>query len=121
MNYFFYFLMFLFGVLGFTFFTWGFYVSVMNLLREKDKLTWQTKLFAYPLAFLGVLTDFIYNVIVGTLMFLEIPKEWLLTKRLQRHLNEESWRGGLSRWLCTYLLDPFDPKGSHCGKRTKLD
>lgn len=107
----------IFGTLLFTFFTWGMYLSVMNLMRIKDTMSFETKLFAYPLAAIGLICDFLYNVIVGTMLFLELPKEWLLTKRLQRYLNSDSWRGNISRWLCTHLLDPFDPKGNHCGKR----
>jgi hypothetical protein len=105
------------GAIVFTFFTWGMYLSVMNLMRVKDTLTIETKCFAYPLAVIGVLADFLYNVIVGTVLFLELPQELLLTKRLKRHLNDDNFRGAMSRWFCRHLLDPFDPKGTHCGKK----
>lgn len=113
-------LTFLYVILGgilFTFFTWGMYLSVMNLMRVKDTLTLETKVFAYPLAFVGVVADALYNVVVGTVLFLELPQEWLLTKRLKRHLEDDSFRGVIARWLCRHLLDPFDPKGTHCGKK----
>lgn len=109
----------LLGSLLFTFWTWGAYLSVMNLMRVKETMTWETKLFAYPLAFVGVLSDFIYNVIIGTVLFLELPREWLLTARLKRHLNDNDFQGSIARWLCRHLLDPFDPKGTHCGKGKK--
>lgn len=107
------------GVVLFTFFTWGMYLSVMSLMRVKETLTLETKFFAYPLAAVGVLADFLYNVVVGTVIFLELPREYLLTKRLKRHLEDDNWRGAMSRWLCRHLLDPFDPKGTHCGKKPK--
>lgn len=105
------------GAILFTFFTWGMYLSVMNLMRVKETLTTETKFFAYPLAAVGVIADFLYNVVIGTVLFLELPQEYLLTKRLQRHLERDNWRGAISRWLCRHLLDPFDPKGSHCGRK----
>lgn len=99
-----------------TFFTWGMYLSVMNLVRFKDHLSLETKVFAYPLVVVGVLADFVYNVVVGSILFLEPPREWLLTTRLKRHLGEDGYKGNLARWVCRHLLDPFDPKGTHCGK-----
>lgn len=107
------------GAILFTFYTWGAYLAVMSLMRVKDTLTIETKVFAYPLAAVGVLADFIYNAFVGTVLFLELPQEYLLTKRLKRHLERDNWRGALSRWLCRHLLDPFDPKGTHCGNKPK--
>lgn len=107
------------GVVVFTFFTWGMYLSVMNLMRVKETLSTETKFFAYPLAFVGVLADFLYNIVIGTVLFLEPPREWLLTARLKRHLGEDGYKGNLARWLCRHLLDPFDPKGTHCGQKPK--
>ena len=106
----------LLGSLMFTFWTWGAYLSVMSLMRVKEILSWETKLFAYPLAAIGVISDFLYNITIGTVLFLELPREYLLTKRLKRHLNDDDFQGSIARWLCRHLLDPFDPKGTHCGK-----
>lgn len=102
-----------------TFFTWGMYLSVMNLMEEKEKLTLTTKCFAYPMAVIGLLADFIYNITVGTIMFMELPKDWLLTMRLDRHLDDKSWRGDVARWACIQFLDPFAPNGRHCNKKKK--
>ncbi len=107
------------GVIVFTFFTWGMYLSVMNLMRVKETLSTETKFFAYPLAAVGVIADFLYNIVIGTVLFLEPPREWLLTARLKRHLGEDGYKGNLARWLCRHLLDPFDPKGTHCGQKPK--
>lgn len=105
----------------FMFFTWGMYLSVMNLMREKTHLTRVTKCFAYPLALLGVIMDVVLNLTVCTLLFLEIPKTWMLTARLQSHLDEiggpiDGWRGTIALWICSNLLDPFDSRGYHCKK-----
>lgn len=104
----------LLGAVFFTFFTWGMYLSVMSLMRVKDTLTIETKCFAYPLAVVGVFMDFLYNITIGTVLFVDLPQEWLLTKRLDRYLERDDFRGAMARWFCVHLLDPFDPKGKHC-------
>lgn len=107
------------GALGFSFFTWGAYLSAMSLIRERGVLSWQTKLFAYPLVAIGITADFLTNVVIGTVLFLELPREYLLTIRLDRLLERDDFRGAIARWLCRYMLDPFDPKGRHCTGATK--
>jgi len=95
--------------------TWVLYLAVMNLRRNRDKLTTAAKIFAYPVAYVGVLVDAIFNVILGTLFFLELPKEWMFTHRLERHIKGSSgYRKRLACWFCVNLLDPFDPDGVHC-------
>jgi len=95
--------------------TWVLYLAVMNLRRNRDKLTPAAKVIAYPVAFIGVLVDAVFNIILGTLFFLELPKEWLFTHRLERHIKESlGYRKRFARWFCVNLLDPFDPDGVHC-------
>lgn len=97
--------------------TWVGYLSVMNLMQNKAKLTLPAKCFAYPLAAVGVILDVACNLLVGTALFLELPKEWLLTARLQRQIETgKPWRANLAHWLCSNLLDPFDARGYHCRK-----
>jgi len=98
----------------FTFYTWGMYLAVMNLKANKKKLNAISKCFAYPLLYVGVTADVLYNLTLGTIIFLELPHQFLLTDRLESHLKEPGWRGKVARWFCRNLLDPFDPKGRHC-------
>ena len=117
------------------YFTWGMYLAVMNLIQAKDtihELTWQAKVFAYPLAIAGIIMDFLTNLFVGSIMFVDVPREWLLTERLQRYLEDmdeyydglaknqptslDKWRWTAALWVCTHLLDPFDARGYHCRK-----
>jgi len=114
MNFVFWFIV---SYVAFTFITWGMYLSVMNLIEQKERLSFESKCFAYPLAAVGVILDFLYNVVYGSIMFLELPREWLLTKRLNRHIGEDTWRGKLANWFCVHLLDPFDSKGYHCSRK----
>jgi hypothetical protein len=55
--------------------------------------------------------------VVASAIFFEQPQELLLTARLKRYHGPAyagSWRARLAAWICTHLLDPFDPSGKHC-------
>lgn len=104
-------------LLGLTPFTWVQYLSIMNLKRNRDKLTKPAKVIAYPLLVIGLITDMIYNIVVGSILFVEPPKELLFTSRLKRHINESTgWKQKLALWFCKNFLNPFDPDpdGNHC-------
>ena len=93
--------------------TWIFYLAIMSLKREKQVLTKTVTYLAYPILFIGLLMDMIFNIFVGTIIFLEVPEQFLFTERCDSHLGENTWRGSLARWMCRNLLDPFD-NGKHC-------
>lgn len=93
--------------------TWLFYLAAMNLIKLKDELTGMAKFNGYILIIIGVTLDFLLNAIVGSLLFLEPPREWLLTDRLQRHKKKpDHWRFKIANYICGNLLNPFDP--DHC-------
>lgn len=92
--------------------TWLFYLAAMNLIKLKDQLHGFAKFNGYILVTIGVILDVLLNWIVGSILFLEIPREFLLTERLQRHKKGKGWRYKLAYWLCENLLNPFDP--GHC-------
>lgn len=101
--------------------TWVFYVAIMGLKFTRDrhrargrKIPPPFKVMAYPALFLFLLADVAFNVVYGSLLFLEPPKEWLFTSRVSRWNDTDGWRGKLARWLCENLLDPADPDGRHC-------
>lgn len=93
---------------------WPLYLAGMNLKRNKDKLTWETKIIAYPLFVFGLFWDMIFNFTYGTIIYIEIPKELLFTARCERHLKTKSFRGKIAHWHCSKWLNPFDPDGTHC-------
>lgn len=107
--------MFLIGF-GLLYVTWLFYLAVMNLKRAKDAGTIsRIALFlGYPVLFVGLLFDLTVNVVVCTVLFLDLPKEALMTARLKRYNETDTgWRKQLALWFASNLLDVFDPSGKH--------
>ena len=111
----------------FMYLVWAVYVMVMNMIRVKDNMPFASKCLAYPLAIVGVVLDMLLNIVVGTILFLDLPKiqHLLLTARLQEYIDDYNkltepatglrrWRHKAALWICKDLLDPFDPRGFHC-------
>ena len=63
------------------------------------------------LTYIGGLIDVVVNATYGSLVFLELPKEWTLTKRTERLKADAGWRGALAWKLCD-LLNYISP--NHC-------
>ena len=95
--------------------TWIFYLAVMNLKRAKDAgtLTLPAKVMGYPVLFVGLALDCLLNLTVCTFLFLELPREGLVTARLKRLAVGGGWRASLAMWFAVHLLDTFDPSGRH--------
>ena len=96
---------------------WVLYLAIMNLAPRREGMHPVVKAHAYALLYFALAYDFLMlNVIVGSVLFWELPREWLLTARLKRHhaAPPGSRRYAISRWICTNMLNPFDPKGGHC-------
>lgn len=96
---------------------WSSYLAVMNLKRARDAgtLTKDAEHFGQLQLYWGLLLDFLYNITVLSILFLELPREFLITQRVTRHkLHGKGWRKEYAEWFCVNLLDPFDPDGCHC-------
>jgi len=95
---------------------WIFFLAVMNLLRAQEAKTLSKTAYVLglPLLIVGVLVDVLCNIFVATILFLELPQEWVVTKRLGRLIVDTGWRGSMARFICQNLLDRFDPSGKHC-------
>jgi hypothetical protein len=94
-----------------------FYLAIMSLYRAKlDKTITRTSLvIGYPILAVGAFIDLAMNVTLFSLIFWEIPHEWLLTKRMQRYIKIGiGWRFKVANWICRNLLNTFDPSGRHC-------
>lgn len=96
---------------------WYVYILVMGLYRAHlgGRLNKLTYALAAPALVVGYAMDVVANLTVASALFLEWPRELLVTSRLQRHNRGGSgWRKHLADWICTHLLDYFDHTGNHC-------
>lgn len=96
---------------------WAMYVLVMGIYRAHlaKRLTAVTLCLSAPFIVLGYLMDVIANLTVASLVFLELPRELLVTARLQRYVaSGQGWRFTIADWICNHLLDAFGPSGNHC-------
>jgi hypothetical protein len=99
---------------------WGMYVLVMGLYRAQlaKRLGPVTVAMALPFLAIGYVMDLLANVLIASIVFLELPRELLVTDRLIRHTRgSHGWRAELALWICVTLLDVFDPSGRHCTDR----
>jgi hypothetical protein len=73
---------------------------------------WPVRSISYALLFMMVGADAVFNLTIGSIVFLELPKSWMFTTRCSSHLEESGWRGDLARWICNGWLNPFEE--GHC-------
>jgi len=96
---------------------WDRYVLIMALYRAhlNKHLRGLNKKLAIPNVIVGFLLDVLVNLTWASIVFRELPREWLVTTRLQRHIRspKHSWRRERAKWWCEQL-DPLDPTGKHC-------
>lgn len=114
-------------VVGFTlvylylsmFITWLFYLAVMHIKKVKNQLEFVEKLFAYPMLYIGLFIDVMFNITSGTVFFFEPPREFLFTSRCQRHLESKKtnfyarYQKRVAKYFCSKFMDPYDEDG-HC-------
>ncbi len=96
---------------------WLAYILVMGLYRAHlaGRLQGASLVLAAPVVLVGLLMDVLANIFLATVIFIELPGEWLVTSRLAKYLKRtHDWRCSVAWWVCTHLLDPFDPNGTHC-------
>lgn len=95
-----------------------FYTSVMHfrIVRDSgvlDTLHWSSRGIAYLTLLVGLVLDFLLNVLVMSVVFVELPKELLTTSRIRRHkFGQSVWRKRVAVFFCNNYLSPFDAK--HC-------
>lgn len=98
---------------------WVFYTAIMRLkqVRDAGHLTPAMKAFGYPALLVGLVIDFVVNLVVASLLFAERPREWTLSSRLWRLSNDAGagWRRRIALAIRTALLDSIDPSGVHRG------
>ena len=93
-----------------------FYVLIFSLRNRLQDTRWEKPItiLSIPLVFLGLLVDVFVNIGPATIVFFDLPREWTVTKRLQRYLTDpEDWRYPLALRICV-VLEYYDH--GHCGK-----
>lgn len=103
--------------IGFLWAFWGMYVLVMGIYRAhlSHRLKGLVLVLSLPFVAIGCTMDVFANMTIASIAFLEPPREWLVTDRLQRHMYKSAgWRFWLAKYICDHLLDVFDPSGDHC-------
>lgn len=101
--------------MGLLYSLWIFYLAVMNLKRVNDTTGLNTicKILGAPVLLVGFLIDFLSNVLVMTILLIELPQEFTVTARLKRHKRKsQGWRLKIVEWF-EQTVDSFDPSGNH--------
>lgn len=96
---------------------WVLYLAIANLERAYKAKTLRKPalILGYPVLVIGWLLDMAMNMTLFSLIFWEVPKQWLVTQRLKLHIkNNDGWRSKLANWICANLLNAFDANGHHC-------
>lgn len=96
---------------------WGVYVLVMGIYRAylNKNLRGLLFLLSFPFVVLGYFIDVFANITIASAVFMEFPRELLVTSRLKRYVSQCSgWRCRVAKYICDNILDPFDPRGEHC-------
>jgi hypothetical protein len=107
------------GIVVFTIFLFTFYLAycTLRVARDNGKLALApgaVKTVCWTILVVAVLLDVIFNIVIGSIAFLELP-EWkriTFTMRCKKHMTATGFRGRLARWVCEGWLNPFE--AGHC-------
>lgn len=97
---------------------WVLYLAVMNLARvhQLGQLSKPVFYLSVPLLAVAYAIDILFNVIVGTVLFLQPPalSRLTLSARMDDLIRTGSgWRKTFAIWFVKHLLQPFDTTGQH--------
>jgi hypothetical protein len=92
------------------------FAAIMKMRDIQDdllRLHWSVRWCCFFILFCGLILDTMLNWVVLTILFYEIPHEFLSTTRIVRHKYESNGlRQTQAMWWCENFLTPFD--GNHC-------
>jgi hypothetical protein len=104
-------------ILAFLYAFWIAYIGVMGIYRAylDHRLSATLLVLLTPFVLAGLLMDVFANIFIATVVFWEFPREWLVTQRLIRYIkSKDDTRAMMASFICSNLLDLFDPTGRHC-------
>lgn len=108
--------------------TWVYYIYCAGLIKKygNDMPLWvKVVIWVFLICF-----DAPLNLIIASIYWLELPKEYMFTARLNRWrryidrgYHSLSWRQKRrlrdAVFICEEMLDPYDPRGYHCKRGKK--
>lgn len=112
-----YFVYSLLGAVALLYGLWVFYIAWTHLEKaeEEGKLSTFSLALGKPVKYVGLAIDVAVNLTIVSLLYMDFPREWLVTTRMVRYLKgKDGWRKKTTQWACTHLLDAFDIEGKHC-------
>lgn len=93
---------------------WTVYLAVMAMKKRRYDPTISVQLLGKSVYFIGLVMNIYLNIVVYTVLFLDPPREWYATDRMDRYLKKgRGIRYKIAKWICEEMLNPFDEKG-HC-------
>jgi len=96
---------------------WVLYIAMMNIKRvaATQPMPIRVKMLVYPTMAVFEAVEFVANVIVLTVLFVDWPREIRVSDRLRRYWQRPArygWRLHVVKFIKP-MLDPFDPAGPH--------
>lgn len=97
---------------------WVLFLAVMNLARvhQLGQLSKSIFYLSLPLLVVAFAVDITINIVLGTVVFLQLPhyKRLTLSARMDDLIrNGSGWRKRFAIWFVGTLLQPFDQTGQH--------
>ena len=104
------------GLWAFAIIFYALYVASITLYAHRKDVNWCVYLIGAPVLICMVLIDVFAQLTLCTIIFLDLPQEWMVTLRLRRYKLQENmnWRKKAAQFVCEKLLNPFDPTKEHC-------
>jgi hypothetical protein len=91
------------------------YLAAINLYENRHETSTAVLVIASPMLLLMLLCDFAMQMTLAVVIFLDLPRELLVTGRLKRYRAQGSgWRWHAATIVCERGLNPFAPTKKHC-------
>ena len=91
------------------------YLAAINFYEHWRDTSKLMVFIASPVLLTMLICDFLMQMTLFSLIFLDIPRDFLVTQRLIRYrAHADGWRKHWADEICTRALNPFDPSKHHC-------
>jgi len=94
------------------------YIAAINMYYDWGAMDIWVKIVFWPIPFAMVAVDFLMQITLFAIIFVDLPREPMVTQRLERYRTqaqyESTWRRKWATFICVNALNPFDPTKHHC-------